>query len=245
MHHPLHPLPIAGVLLALALAGAAQADVLPGQGTWTSVLQPRDLNADGTPDAWYDSSRDLTWAADADPLGATDWATASAWITSLNLHGVTGWRTPTMTAAAGGFPICDNGYSFDGSGDCGYNVDPGRSELAHMYQVVLGNKPYYDTTGAGPQPGWGLTNTGPFVNLSTGDYPTSLTSFSQVYVGEEFVWLFQAYWGYQDQGAVLDTNYHAWAVRDGDVTAVPEPSAWALMLAGGAVVGRLTRRRLA
>lgn len=234
--------PLAAALLATSALSHAVG--VPGQGTWETVLQPRDLNADGNVDAWYDSSRDLSWAANADPIGISDWFAVRDYVGALNLHGVTGWRTPTLVAAGGGFPVCENGYSFNGSTDCGYNVDPGRSELAHMYQVVLGNRPYYDTQGAGPQPGWGLTNTGPFVDLRAGDYPTSLTSYSTVYIGEEFVWLFATYWGYQDQGGVVEQTFHAWAVHDGDVGLVPEPHSWALMLAGVAWLG-LTRWRRA
>lgn len=196
---------IAAALLA-ALAMAAHADGVPGQGTWQSVLQARDLNGDGTVDAFYDSSRNLSWAADADPIGATDWAQSHAWITSLNLFGVTGWRTPTMQAAAGGFPACPQ-YTYDGSGDCGYNVDPGRSELAHLYQMVLGNQPWLDGSGAERPPGWGLSNTGPFRNLRAGDYPTTLTVFG--YGGgefQQFVWLYETTYGYQDQGATRETR---------------------------------------
>jgi hypothetical protein len=235
----------AAAALLAGLAWSAHADGVPGQGTWQSVLQPRDLNGDGTADAYYDSSRNLSWAADADPVGTTDWASAQAWINSLNLYGVTGWRTPTIQAVAGGFPVCPH-YSYDGSTDCGFNVDPSRSELAHMYQTVLGNQPWLDGNGAERPPGWGLSNTGPFRNLRPGDYPTSLTLYVP-YGGEnlQFVWLYQTQYGYQDAGVARDPTFHAWAVYDGDVmAAVPEPATSASLLGGLlAVVGWLKRRR--
>jgi len=228
------------VLAGLAIAaGAVQADGVPGQGTWQSVLQARDLNGDGTVDAYYDSSRNLSWAADADPIGAVSFVSALSWVMALNLHGVSGWRLPDLKSVSGGAPTCDNGYSYDGSGDCGYNVDPALSELAHMYQVVLGNLPYADRLGQVAQPGWGLSNTGPFRNLVDGDYPTSVTTS---YQGTPYVWLFETHWGYQDSGLAEPAGFHAWAVHDGDVTAaVPEPGSWALLLAGAVLL--VARRR--
>lgn len=233
----------AAVLLGLLAGVAAHADPKPGQGTWETVLQPRDLNGDGVADAWYDSSRNLSWAADADPIGANDWPTTQAWVSGLSLYGVTGWRLPTVQAVAGGLPACPM-YTYDGSGDCGFNVNPALSELAHMYQVVLGNIPAYDTAGVEVPVGWGLSNTGPFLNLRAGDYPTSVT-VPGVFDGVPGlgVWLFETTYGYQDGGEAMVASHHAWAVHDGDVSAVPEPHAWALMLAGLGLLARRLRSR--
>lgn len=231
--------------LAMMAAATVQAAGVPGQGTWETALQPRDLNGDGTVDAWYDSTRDLSWAADADPLGAQTWQATQSWVEALNLHGVTGWRLPTIQGVGGCFPVCLD-YTYDGSGDCGYNVNPALSELAHMYQVVLGNTPEVNSAGTANPPGWGLTNTGPFVNLRAGDYPTALTLVYNNPQGPELlVWLFQTHYGYQDSGVAGDPTFHAWAVHDGDVAlaAVPEPGSWALLLAGLGVVARLGRHR--
>lgn len=230
--------------LALAaitlIAPAAQAVGVSGQGIWETVLEPRDLDGDGVADAYYDKSRDVSWAANADPIGRNDWHTTRNWVQSLNLHGVTGWRLPALKAVAGGLPVCP-AYTYDGSGDCGYNVDPALSELAYMYQVVLGNLPEYDTAGQPRPAGWGLTNTGPFVDLREGDYPTSVQTWCDqndcVSNPRYFVWLFETRWGYQDGGEILDPTHHAWAVHDGDVglAAVPEPGS-ALLLAAGLLV---------
>lgn len=222
------------------LAASAQALGVPGQGTWESVLQPRDLNGDGVVDAYYDTSRNLSWAANADPIGANDWQTTRDYVNSLSLYGVGGWRLPTLQAVAGGEPSCPF-YTYDGSGDCGYNVSPALSELAHMYQVVLGNTPEYDMAGNPSATGWGLTNTGPFMNLREGDYPTGRTRTWDSPNGPELlVWLFETHWGYQDSGVAAAPTHHAWAVHDGDVAAVPEPGTWVLMLVG---MGLIARRR--
>jgi PEP-CTERM motif len=69
----------------LALAATAQAAGVSGQGTWETTLQPRDINADGKTDAFYDSVLKVTWLADA-----------NAWAANLNVYGATGWRLPTL-----------------------------------------------------------------------------------------------------------------------------------------------------
>lgn len=38
-------------------------------------------------------------------------------------------------------------------------------------------------------------------------------------------------------------THHAWAVRNGDVVAVPEPATYAMLLAGLGLVGFAARRR--
>ena len=203
----------------LALLGVAHADPVPGQGTWETVLHARDLNGDQQPDAWYDSSRDRTWLADADPLGLVTWWQARDWAATLVVHGVGGWRLPAFEDI--GEPGCW-GYTFDGSGDCGYNSNTDRSELAHMWHTVLGNLSWADTSGQGPQPGWGLTNTGPFANLRGGDYWTATTDLSDSPWDpgnpDYGAWLFHTQWGYHDSDAKA-WPMHAWVLRDGDVEA--------------------------
>lgn len=229
----------------LALLGVAHAVPVPGQGTWETVLHARDLNGDQQPDAWYDSSRDRTWLADADPLGLVTWWQARDWAATLVVHGVGGWRLPAFEDI--GEPGCW-GYTFDGSGDCGYNSNTDRSELAHMWHTVLGNLSWADTSGQGPQPGWGLTNTGPFANLRGGDYWTATTDLSDSPWDpgnpDYGAWLFQTQWGYHDSDAKA-WPMHAWVLRDGDVAPIPEPATWALWAAGLAALGWRRRRRAA
>lgn len=40
-----------------------------------------------------------------------------------------------------------------------------------------------------------------------------------------------------------DSGFYAWAIRDGDVAAIPEAETYALMLAGLALVGAAVKRR--
>ncbi len=179
--------------LALLASASAFAAGVPGQGTWETTLQPRDINSDGTVDAFYDTVLKVTWLADAnagagsiyDSTGyttATDgrmtWTDAKAWAASLNVHGTTGWRLPTMVDT--GAPGCDFGFS---GTDCGYNVQTisadGQtvySEMAHLYHVTLGNRAGCDTTGdcsagnASTAPNYMLSNTGSFRNLQASVY---------------------------------------------------------------------------
>ena len=54
-----------------------------------------------------------------------------------------------------------------------------------------------------------------------------------------------AFWFGGGIQAAWDNTYllHTWAVRDGDVVAVPEAESWAMLLAGLGLVGAATRRR--
>lgn len=103
------------------------------------------------------------------------WDAADTWAKTLDVNGVKGWRLPTMMDT--GAPGCD--YAFTGT-DCGYNVQTGSaattvySEVASLFYDTLGNLAIYDTSGAGPQSGYGLANTGPFSNLQSDVYWSGL-----------------------------------------------------------------------
>ena len=102
------------------------------------------------------------------------------------------------------------------------------SEMGHLWYVELGN------TAGGP-----MTNTGSFQNLQSGAYWSGTG-----YVLPNYAWTFYTNIGYQNVGPhyVYSAQY-AMAVRDGDVTAVPEPETYALMLAGLAVFALMRRRQ--
>jgi len=211
-HRLFAPLAVAGALLATA---AAHAVPITGQGDWESTLHARDINGDGIVDAFYDSTLNITWLADAnagagsafdDGASTSDgdmsWAGASAWAASLNVFGVTGWRLPVM----GG------GSSTE-------------SELSHMYCVTLGNfGPCNPLTTTGPGT-WGFTNTADFVNLASEWYWTGTPADP----GTAWVWAGDPISAYHTAEPVTAGN-RAWVVHDGDVPVVPEPQTYALML---------------
>ena len=220
---------------AASACSAALAAPVPGQGTWETTLQSRDINGDGTVDAWYDTVLGISWLADAnagagsafdDGADTTDgdmsWSSAVAWAAGLNVHGVSGWRLPVM--------------------DAGSTI---ASELSHMYCVTLGNfGPCNPLTTTGPGT-WGFTNTANFVNLASEWFWTG-TAGDAGPPPRAFVWAGDPISAYHSEEPVVSAN-RAWAVRDGDVPnvpAVPEPETYALILAGLVAIG-LARRRVA
>lgn len=231
----------AAVRAALLATGLAQADGVPGQGSWETTLQLRDIDGDSVTDAFYDTALDITWLRNANVNGEVDWDTAMAWASTLVVAGVGGWRLPEVVDT--GAPGCD--FSCVGTG-CGYNVDTASSEMAHLYYVTLGNLAYCPPEkascfGAGvPQPGWGLTNTGGFQNLQAFAYWSS-TGYAP---DPDRVWYSDAYGGLQYDDYKYDTEYvYAMAVCPGDVAAVPEPQTHAMLLLGLGAVTVAARRR--
>lgn len=225
-----------------AVSTLAHAAAVSGQGTWETTLQGRDLDgnlSDGF-EAYYDTALNITWLADAnyartsgyDADGLMTWNAANAWAASLNPYGsgITGWRLPTTVDV--GNNGCTYNSLFQGV-DCGYNITT-PSEMSHMYYVTLGDKAYYDTSGNSPQPGWGLTNTGPFSNILA-VYYWSATEYAP---NTNYAWLFYFGNGGQNLDVKFD-GYNAWAVHSGDVgvSTVPvPPAAWLL---GSGLVGLL------
>ena len=227
----------------LALDGSAA--TLPGVGSWETRLHPRDLTGDGIADAYFDSERGITWLADANYAktsgyvdnsanfsdvhptdGTMTWAESSAWVTQLDIGGVTGWRLPQDM-----YPdsTCISGYA---TGLPGHDCTGG--ELGDMYYNILGN--YFTGTYWGD---WGFINSGPFVNIQNNLYWTSTDSPTPDRK-INFGFYDGAYTGMRgDMG--LGEHRYAWAVHDGDVgvSTVPLPAtAWLfgsglLALAGG------------
>jgi hypothetical protein len=212
-------------------------------GNRQTTLQARDIDGNGSTDAYYDTQLNITWLANFNTNGLMNWNAANTWATTTSFFGKTGWRLPTVndTGASG----CD--FLAYTNTDCGYNVQTStgnavNSEMAHLYYVTLGNKAFFDTS-ANPQGGSGLTNTADLVDFQSGPY-WSGTVYAPV---PSSAWGFGTYEGILagQQGAYgkVGTLY-AVAVRPGDVGAsVPLPPTAALMLLMFGAMGLIRGKR--
>jgi len=204
----------AAVAVLVAATGTANAGPMTSMGTWwgtdgtDGTLKARDIDRNevalDSTDAYffYDTVLDLTWLRDWNAgagtsfdngsiatNGRTTWAYANAWVSSLDINGLTGWRLPELSG-----PL--NYTSAYTGTDRGYNVNTANSELAYMFYVTLGNLAFPDTSGLGPQPGWGLTNTAYFTNMQS-YYYWSGTEYAP---NPSNAWYFGTYDGYQSNG---------------------------------------------
>ena len=209
----------------------------------------------------YDDVLNVTWLQDAnyaktsgyDADGLMDWSAANVWATNLFYHdSVRGadwndWRL-ARNGPIGSAWTDDSAY--DGSADSGYNITSPHSELAYMYYVNLGLKGYFSPTGT-LQPDSGIhrdgslggeADVGPVKNLQPFTYWSGTQYVIPRYPYISLAWFFRTVNGYQSIDLFYN-EFSAWAVRDGDVAAVPEPETYALFLAGLAVMGRAVRRR--
>jgi hypothetical protein len=181
---------------------------VPGQGTWQTTLQGRDLDGNAsTFEAYDDTALNITWLADAnhaktsgyDADGRMTWDEAKTWVDKLVVGAYSDWRLPTMVDT--GISGCS--LSTPVGTDCGFNVQTKDaitgtvySEMAHLYYVTLGNKAYCSPGEAwcsSAQPGWGLSNTGPFSNVRSGGHWFGV-EYAPVSNG---AWLFDAGLGHQ------------------------------------------------
>ena len=200
----------------------------------------------------YDEDLDITWLQDAnyamtsgyDADGKMNWSEANTWVASLDINGFTEWRLPNTNPIDGTTDDDING-SFIGTEDRGENVSaPGTlyegstaSEMAYLFFNTLGNLGFCDSTTATvdicndpAQPGYGLSNTGPFNNFQSLQY----WSVTELALDTNDAWYFDFGNGIQDFGN-KDFNFYTWAVHNGDIGAVPIPSA--VWLFGSGLIG--------
>lgn len=220
----------------------------------------------------YDDVLNVTWLQDANYAktlgqgyggeGGFSWSEANTWAADLVYHDsvrnvdYSDWRLPSNAPVNGS--TWNMNPSVNGSTDIGYNITSPQSELAYMFYVNLGNPgvftPARMTTGCYATPtDTCLDNTGPFINLDVNaiywygtDGPdvldfdgTTILDYDGNTVATRFNFLVAT--GRQQTQQVA--TFSAWAVRDGDVAAVPEPETYALLLAGLGLTGFVARRR--
>lgn len=239
---------VAACMAALGAAGGSHAVGVPGQGTWETTLQGRDLDGNLTngAEAYYDTALNITWLRDANANSPQTWDVANTWANNLVVGPYSDWRLPNFNGNV--TDICS--FGFNGA-NCGWNVATGSSDIAHLFYVTLANVSSFTTAGVA-KPGvatvdWGLVNTGPFINLFSGVYWLGTT---QLRSSSDPAYHFGLEDGRQILNEPFDANgpfiLGAMAVHPGDIgTAlnVPEPQAYALMLAGLGAVAWASRRR--
>jgi hypothetical protein len=218
----------------------------------------------------YDDVLDVTWLQDANYAktsgasvsGLMDWNTATTWAADLVYGGYSDWRLASNTPVSGdsGF---NYGYSVTGSTDSGYNITSPHSELAYMYYVNLGLKSSIDMAG-NSQFNFGIFGDGTlygqndlgtyyFGQNSDGTYYqqnnvglVNNLQNSAYWSGAEFSpgsvnsWEFTTQIGYQNN-SIKSEQLYAWAVRPGDVAAVPVPGA--VWLFGSGLLGLLGMKK--
>lgn len=151
------------LMASLCLSGAAQATLIDrGSG----LIYDNVLNITWLQDVKYAK----TSGYDAD--GWMSWEDSNAWVANLTYGGYSDWRLPTISPIGTSF---NYNTSFDGTTDVGYGNTSPHSELAFMFYVNLHNLALYAPNSADPggpffQSGYGLVNTGPFINFSSGQY---------------------------------------------------------------------------
>jgi hypothetical protein len=214
----------------------------------------------------YDDVLDVTWLADAnyaktsgyDADGLMNWLGARIWAANLtyydSVRGVTydDWRLPSVRDGG----LADYNFGYSGT-EIGYNVrtvgadGTVYSELAHMYFNNLGFKSNYNSSGAyqadfgifgngtgsggGERDGVGPNNA--IINLQSSAYWSGPEYGSGL---SDYAWQFSNYYGYQNVGP-HNYVFYVWAVRPGDVPAVPEPAPAALF--GVGLLGLMLARR--
>ncbi|MGR8930686.1 MAG: hypothetical protein ACU836_08590 [Gammaproteobacteria bacterium] len=212
----------------------------------------------------YDDVLNVTWLQDANyaqtsgysATGKLDWNSAQDWAANLVYHDsvrnvdYSDWRLAYNTPVNG----INFNYSitFNGSTDVGYNITSPMSELAYMYYVNLGLIGKYSTTGfiqddfgifsngtfnGVNQSSFGQNNVGLVTNLQANVYWSGIEDAQH----PDWAWIFRTIWGDQSYATKASPCCYAWAVRPGDVSAIPVPGA--IWLFCGALLGLLVVNR--
>lgn len=238
------------VLLCALAAGSAQAALHDRGG---GLIYDDVLNVTWLQDTAY--SRTSGYNNDS-PM---DWYQANAWANGLVYGGFDDWRLPrTLPLNGTSYQNIPRQFTdFAGTTDSGYNNTSISSELGYMFFVNLKNKAAYDVSGAptGCYPS-SLTNKCfqnlSFIDVESGNTISFLNARQNYWSESEFNengydlgFYFATYNGFQAIAGKGSIAIDAWAVRDGDVAAIPEPETYAMFLAGLGLIAVAAGRKAA
>jgi hypothetical protein len=200
---------------------AADANLFQTQAASNANLVSEIIAANGgvihdTPNGYdgYTGIYNLSAADFNTATGVMTWFGAQAWANNLTLGGVTGWSLPSTPNEA-----------------TGYNVTS--SQMGDLFYNQLGVSAYNSIA----------TSTNPNYNLFTNVQSYWYWSGSEYAPNADGAWHFNTNYGSQVNNPKDSQFYefYAWAVRPGDVAAVPVPGAFWLF--GSAMVGLMGLKR--
>lgn len=177
--------------------------------------------------AAYDTVLDITWTTNASLSGEDLWYDQVAWASGLEYLGFNDWRLASVSVAAG----LPTGTTLSAV-DCSTATELAcrDNELGYMFYHNLDGMLGDNLTGT--QMVGDVTLTGIQSLNWSGTEVVSGTEFS---TGSAYAYLFgfenQSYSGIQDV-VEENANIFGWAVRSGDVAAVPEPPMLLLLATG-------------
>ena len=169
--------------------------------------------------AAYDTVLDITWLTDADLSGGFNWDNQVGWARGLdtaNYLGVDGWRLASMDVNGDTAVVDCNGATELACRD---------NELGYMFYQNMDGDLFDDKRGNQTVDGVLLT-----------DVQSRYWSGTEFAPNPADAWVFDFRFG--DQGGLgKDFSFYGWAVRAGDVSAVPVPAA--VWLFGSGLIGLL------